>query len=100
MAENDAASRTEEPTPRKLQQAREKGDVAKAPDLAPLASLAAAAAVIAIFGGRLARDMALALLPFLAHPDQIALDGMGGVGVARQAILAGAPILLGVLLAA
>ena len=41
MAEgnNDAASKTEEATPHKLQQARLKGDVAKSPDLAPLAAL-------------------------------------------------------------
>jgi flagellar biosynthetic protein FlhB len=100
MAENDAASRTEEPTPRKLQQAREKGDVPKTPDLAPLAALAAGAAVLAIFGGRMAQDLALALMPFLAHPDQYALSGGGGVAVARQAVMAAAPPLLTVMLAA
>ena len=31
---NDAASKTEEPTPRKLQQARERGEVVKTPDRA------------------------------------------------------------------
>jgi flagellar biosynthetic protein FlhB len=100
MAENDAASRTEEPTPRKLQQAREKGDVPKTPDLAPLAALVAAATVLAIFGGRMAKDMALAMLPFIAHPDQFSLSGGGGVAVARQAITAAAVPLLTVLLAA
>src|SRR5437868_5130645 len=45
--ENDAASRTEEPSPRKLQQARERGEVVKTPDLAALASLSGAAAVMA-----------------------------------------------------
>ena len=40
---SDAASRTEEPTPRKLEQAREKGEVVKTPDLAALASLSAVA---------------------------------------------------------
>jgi len=42
MSDADAASRTEEPTPRKLQQAREKGEVVKTPDLAAMASLSAA----------------------------------------------------------
>ena len=36
--EQDAASKTEEATPQKLAKAREKGDVAKTPDLAMLAS--------------------------------------------------------------
>jgi flagellar biosynthetic protein FlhB len=97
---NDAASRTEEPTPRKLQQAREKGDVAKTPDLAPLASLAAAAAVIALAGGRLSQNLATALLPFIARPDAFDLQGGAGVEVARLAMLAAAPVLFAVLFAA
>ena len=53
MAEDtDAESKTEEPTPRKLQQAREKGDVAKTPDLAPLGAgeLGGAAEIVEIAG--------------------------------------------------
>src|SRR5688572_7878548 len=98
--ENDGASKTEEPTARKLQQAREKGDVVKTPDLGPLASLAAAAAVLALGGGWLARNLAFDLLPFLSHPQEMRLEGAGGVGVARLAIMAAAPILAAVLLTA
>ena len=97
---NDAASRTEEPTPRKLERAREQGDVARTPDLPSLASLAAAAAVIALAGGWLVRDLAQALVPFLAHPDAIRLEGSGPIEVARRACLAASPILVGVLTAA
>jgi len=97
---NDAASRTEEPTPRKLQQAREKGDVAKTPDLAPLASLAAAAAVAALAGGAMATNLAHALVPFIANPDSMDLQGGGGAGVARHAVMSAAPILCAVLFAA
>ncbi|MFN3523230.1 MAG: flagellar biosynthesis protein FlhB [Phenylobacterium sp.] len=98
--ENDAASKTEDPTPRKLEQAREKGEVAKTPDLAPLAAMAAAAAVLALGGGYLLRNLAMALLPFIAHPEAIPLGGAGGLGVARMAMLAAAPILAAVLLTA
>jgi flagellar biosynthetic protein FlhB len=97
---NDAASRTEEPTPRKLERAREQGEVAKTPDLASLASLAAAAAVAALAGGALARNLAQALVPFLAHAGDISLSGRGPIDVARQATWAGAPVLLAVMLAA
>lgn len=97
---SDAASRTEEPTPRKLERAREQGDVARTPDLPSLASLAAAAAVIALAGGGLLRNLAQALIPFLAHPDEISLQGTGPIEVARRATLAASPILLGVLCAA
>lgn len=99
MAE-EGASRTEEPTPRKLEQAREKGDVARTPDLASLASLAAVAAVIATSGGLFSRNLAAALTPFLARPDAMDLEGGGAVAVARHAIMAAAPILAVVMFAA
>jgi len=100
MAENDAASKTEEPTPRKLEEARKKGEVVKTPDLASLASLAAAASVVALAGGWMSRNLAAALTPFLAHPDQISFANGNGVSIARHTIMAAAPILLAVLLSA
>jgi flagellar biosynthetic protein FlhB len=102
MAEdkNEAASRTEEPTPRKLEQAREKGDVAKTPELPQLASLAASAAVLAVAGGWICRNLAMELLPFLSHPDSIAIEGRAGMEVARYALKAALPAVLLVLLSA
>ena len=96
---NDAASRTEEPTPRKLQQARERGEVVKTPDLASMASLAAAASVVILGGGWLSRNLVESLRPFLASPDAMALQGQGGVHVAAAAMLAAAPALAAVLVA-
>ncbi|HEV2532171.1 flagellar biosynthesis protein FlhB [Phenylobacterium sp.] len=100
MSDTEGASRTEEPTPRKLERAREKGDVAKTQDLASLLSLAAVASVIAVSGGLLSRNLAQALIPFLARPDAMVLEGGGGVEVARHAVMAGAPILVIVMLCA
>lgn len=97
MAENEAASKTEEPTPRKLEEARRKGDVAKSQDVAQLASLMGAFGVLAVGGGWLAQDLARRLLPFIDHPESIDVSG-GGVGlVAREAALAAAPTLAFVL---
>lgn len=98
--DHDAASRTEEATPRRLEQAREKGDVPKTPELPLLASLAAAVTVVAIAGGWICRNLANALLPFLAHPDSIVLEGGGGVVVARHVLISALPIMLMVLLSA
>src|SRR6478735_1045916 len=97
---NDAASRTEEPTPRKLQQARERGEVVKTPDLAALASLSGAAAVVALRGGWLSRNMAAALTPFLATPDSMSLDNDGGVQIMCAAVTAAAPVIGAVILVA
>ena len=56
--------------------------------------------VLAILGGWLAKTMTFALIPFIAHPEQIPLEGAGGVNVARMAIMAAAPVLGAVLLTA
>ncbi|MBX3484748.1 flagellar biosynthesis protein FlhB [Phenylobacterium sp.] len=95
----DRESKTEEATPRKLEQAREKGDGAKTMDLASFATLSAASAVVLVGGGWLSRNMASQLLPFIARPDQMILEGGGGVRVLKYALMAGAPALLFVMAA-
>ena len=98
MAEdNDQSNKTEEPTSRRLEEARKHGDVAKSADLASWASLAGVAGAIAIAGGWACQDLAGRLLPFLESPDAINLEGGGAVDVFRQAIIAGAPALILVL---
>jgi flagellar biosynthetic protein FlhB len=96
---DDPEDKTEEPTARKLADARSKGDVVKTPDLPQLASFMAAAAVIAVAGGWMSRDMAVALKPFLEHPEAFSVGGGGGVGVAQQALMAAVPMLAAVLAA-
>jgi flagellar biosynthetic protein FlhB len=89
----DAASKTEEPTPKKLSDARKKGDVPKTPDLGPFAILAGVSATVLFAGDWLARGLAANLVPYIAHPHDIAVDGLGGVGIVRHAVMAAAPAL-------
>lgn len=97
MAEgDDSSSRTEEATPRRLEEARKQGDVAKSGDLAQACTLAGAFAAVAIGGGALARGLLDQLTPFIAHPDAMQLDGPGGVQVARLAMQAAGPPLAAV----
>lgn len=91
--ENDAGTKSEEPTSRRLDQARERGDVVKTQDLPQLTSFAGAAAVLLILGGWLSHNLSAALMPFLEHPEAIHLQGGGGVLVARQIMLAAAPFM-------
>jgi flagellar biosynthetic protein FlhB len=98
--QSDSSTKTEEATPRKLEEARKRGDVAKSIDVPSVASLAAAAGFLAIAGGWMARDLAAQLMPFVAHPDAFDFTGDGGVIVMRRAMLALAPILIGVMGAA
>ena len=98
--DNDAASKTEEPSGKKLADARARGEVVKTPELSSLLSLSAAFSVVLMGGGWLATDMMRKLIPFLAHPDAMVLDGAGGVEVGRAAVMAALPALLAVTLTA
>ena len=72
-------SKTEEATPRKLDEARKKGDGPKTMDLGSAATLSAASAVVLIAGGWLSPNMAAELRPFIARPETMSLDGGNGI---------------------
>ena len=92
MAEDtEKASKTEEPTSRRLQEARRNGDVVKSADVAALAAFAGVTSVLIFAGGGIASGMTAALIPFLAHPEAIDLSGTGAVGVLHAALLAAMP---------
>src|SRR5271154_6639874 len=98
MAENEnGASKSEDATPRKLEEARKEGDVAKSTEVSQVCALAGAFGAVAMAGGTMAHSLANSLLPFIAHPEAIQLHGGGGQAVAEQVMLAAAPALLTVL---
>ena len=102
MAEGaDPESKTEDATPRKLDEARKKGDVAKSPDVGAAMSLMGATAVVVFGGGYFATQMAESLLPFIAAPHAM-LGGLragAGVEIGAIALWAAAPFLGAVMLA-
>jgi flagellar biosynthetic protein FlhB len=101
MAENnEGASRTEEATPHRLEEARKDGDVAKSTEVSQVCALAGAFGALAMGGQTLARNLADQMLPFIAHPDKIDLEGGAGVAVAWKIAEAALPALLTVLGAA
>src|SRR5690349_10870260 len=91
----DPESKTEEATPRKLADARKKGDVASA------LSLMGAAAVILMSGGWFAGSIARQLLPFIAEPHAMigGLETGAGIEIGTRALWAIAPFLGAVMLA-
>jgi flagellar biosynthetic protein FlhB len=97
----DPESKTEEATPRKLEDARKKGDVAKSMDVGSAASLLGAAAVLLGAGGYFATSMAEQLLPFIASPHAMigGLEAGAGVEIGAQALWAITPFLGAVMLA-
>ncbi|MDR3474391.1 MAG: flagellar biosynthesis protein FlhB [Devosia sp.] len=94
----DQEDRTEAATPRRVQRAREQGQVAVSRELATLAGLAAALLACLLLGQTVVRDLPLRLSVFLAHADSTRLAGPFAFTLAWQAIaFAAAPIILAVL---
>jgi flagellar biosynthetic protein FlhB len=92
MAEDtEQSSKTEEPTQRRLEEARKRGDVARSPEAPAFLALAAASGVVLVSGGWMSRSIAEALLPFIAHPDAFDLKGGGGQVVLQLALKAALP---------
>lgn len=102
MAEDaDQDSKTEEATPRKLQEARRKGDFARSPDVATTLALAGAAAVLMFGGAEFSKRIAADLLPFIERPHAMlgGLEAGAGMELAMTAIMAVAPFLMALMLA-
>jgi flagellar biosynthetic protein FlhB len=98
MAETkDGGTKSEDATPRRIEEARKEGDVPKSMELAQVCALAGTFAALAMGGGAMARGMAAQLLPFIAHPEAIQIGGTGGQAVSWQVMMAAAPVLMSVL---
>lgn len=75
--QDDSAEKSHEPTPRKLEQARKKGDIPRAPDLMTgLAYLGLLLGCI-LFGKQALLGFAGALLPLVEQPDRLEILAFG-----------------------
>ncbi|MGZ3304879.1 MAG: flagellar biosynthesis protein FlhB [Asticcacaulis sp.] len=99
MAEGSEEDKTEDPSARKLQQARQDGDVPKSPELPQALTLIGACALIALKGPDVCMTLAAALMPFIAHPQQLlnSLRGDGGLTIARDIGMAVLPVMIMIL---
>lgn len=77
MAEHDDADKTEEPSQRKLDDAREKGQVASSREIGHWFMLLAGTIVVAMMGPALMRDLMPILVKFLGSADEMALGTNG-----------------------
>jgi len=88
MAEdNDDSQQTEQPTQKRLEQAREAGDIVKSTEVSAFVVLAGATLAIAMFGKSLAVGIAGILTQFIQAPDQMAVDGAGLASLMRGVLL-------------
>ena len=73
--EEDESQKIYDPSPRKLEEARKKGDVIKSQDVAAVLILAVAAMVIINMGGKIASEIMNYGRVFIERPHEFALDG-------------------------
>ncbi|HWU56501.1 MAG TPA: EscU/YscU/HrcU family type III secretion system export apparatus switch protein, partial [Rhizomicrobium sp.] len=84
MAEDqDKSQQTEEPTAKRLEQARENGDVVKSSELTTFILLGGGTLAIAMFGKYAALSLARSLTLFLQQPDAMSVDGAGLLAMMR-----------------
>jgi flagellar biosynthetic protein FlhB len=85
--EGDDDDKTEEPTQRKIEKAREQGDIIYSTEVGTAFSLIAATLIVYFMAGPIASDMAHGFLGFLSMPDQLSTEPsaliaiMGAVGI-------------------
>src|SRR5215831_8469428 len=75
--DRDPSQQTEEPTAKRLEQAREHGDVVKSAELTTFILLGGGTLGIAMFGKYAALSLARSLSLFLQQPDAMSVDGAG-----------------------
>src|SRR3954462_13501333 len=74
MAESDDSQKTEDPTGRKLQEARDAGQVARSQEVNHLLMILALTISVVVFGGAMAREIVNMSLPFIESPDKVPTD--------------------------
>jgi len=92
--ERDDTQATEQPTQKRLEQAREAGDIVKSPEVSAFVLLAGGTLAVMMFGHSTAIGIAQLMMAFIAEPDQMSVDGAG-----IAAMLRGTLLHLGVILA-
>tara|TARA_R110000868_G_scaffold56647_2_gene175181 strand:- start:2672 stop:3760 length:1089 start_codon:yes stop_codon:yes gene_type:complete len=100
MAEGeDESQKTEEPTQKRLDDAREKGDVAKSQEIPGWFILAAGLALLSFMFPPMARNLAGTLVVYFEQADAFAVEPTAILGMMRQtawhvAVIVGIPILM------
>lgn len=81
--EQDKSQQTEEPTAKRLEQAREAGDIVKSSEVTAFTLLAGGTLAIAMFGHSTAIAIAKLLSMFLERPEEMSVDGLGMASMMR-----------------
>ena len=94
MSDDDRSSKTEEATPKRLQQARERGQIAQSQDVQVWATLCAGAMALAMLAPAAAERALRAGLRFLERPEQMHVD-LAGMRAGLADVLLEMAVILG-----
>jgi flagellar biosynthetic protein FlhB len=87
MAEDsDDSQKTEDPTPKRLEDAAKRGEFATSREIGNWLMLAGGALVLVLLAPAMGRDLGRFLIAFLEHPEQIPVD-RDGIGALMTAIV-------------
>src|ERR1700744_3196999 len=101
--DTDKSQQTEQPTAKRLEQAREAGDIIKSSEVTAFALLAGGTLAIAMFGKSTMIGIAELLTIFIEQPEQMSVDGASLASMSRGILVHLAMILApfaGVMIAA
>jgi len=96
--EQDQSQRTEQPTPKRLADARKKGDAPKSAEIPATAMIAAGGFALWLLGDSVAAGLARLGAGFLEHPHAIMTGGEGLAALYRSFVLAVGAMLAGLAL--
>jgi flagellar biosynthetic protein FlhB len=85
--DQDKSQQTEQPTQKRLDQAREAGDTVKSGEVNTLVLLGGGTLALAMFGKSTMLGIAHALSTFLEQPDAMAVDGNGLAAIIRLLLM-------------
>ncbi len=85
--DRDPSQQTEEPTQKRLDEARQHGDVIKSPEVNAFVLLLGGAIAIAMFAGSTMKGLTQAMRIFLEQPEQMSLDPADIMALARHTMM-------------
>src|SRR4051812_13905365 len=85
--DRDQSQATEQPTAKRLEQAREAGDIVKSTEVSAFVLLAGGTLAIMMFGHSTATGIAKLLTAFIEQPEQMSVDGAGLSTMLRGTLL-------------
>jgi flagellar biosynthetic protein FlhB len=90
MADDDSqdkSSKTEEATPRKLEDARKKGQVVQSREIGHFFMMLALTVIIALLAPSIMRDFMTLMRPFIAAPEALPASGVGLIDLTRSTLI-------------